>query len=144
MREPIRLALIGAGIFARDAHVPALRTMGDPLGDRFEIVAVYSRTRATAEALLPLLPGKPDICTDLTTLLRRSDIEAVDVLLPIEALPAAVDMALAAGKHVVSEKPLAPDVASGRRLLNIYANHPQQVWMVAENVRFFSDLLRVG
>ncbi len=132
MPEPIRLALVGAGIFARDAHVPAIKA----LGDRFEIAAVYSRTRATAEALLPMLPGTPEVFTDLTTLLRRPDIEAVDVLLPIEALAAAIDMALAAGKHVVSEKPIAQDVATGRRLVSIYRNHPQQVWMVAENVRY--------
>ena len=76
MAEPIRLALVGAGIFARDAHVPAIKA----LGDRFEIAAVYSRTRATAEALLPLLPGSADIYTDLDALLARPDIEAVDVI----------------------------------------------------------------
>ncbi|MCC6804050.1 MAG: Gfo/Idh/MocA family oxidoreductase [Anaerolineae bacterium] len=131
MPEPIRLALVGAGIFARDAHIPALHE----LRDRFEIVAVYSRTRASAEALLPLLPGTPDIYTDLAPLLQRQDIDAVDILLPIEALPAAIDLALAAGKHVVSEKPIAPDIASGRRLLTDCHTHPQ-VWMVAENVRY--------
>lgn len=140
MPDPIRLALVGAGIFSRDAHIPAILS----LDGRFEIVAIYSRTRASAEALLPLLPGAPDIYTDLSALLQRADIEAVDVILPIEALPAAVDMALAAGKHVVSEKPIAPDVASGRRLVSIYRNHPQQVWMVAENVRYVQAFRRAA
>ena len=121
MVQPIRLALIGAGIFARDAHVPAIRA----LGDRFEIAAVYSRTRASAEALLPHLPGAPDIYTDLDALLTRPDIEAVDVLLPIEALATAVEMALAAGKHVVSEKPVTPDVATGKRLIAVHRAYPQ-------------------
>lgn len=144
MSEPIRLALVGAGIFARDAHVPALKSLGELPGERFEIVAVYSRSRATADAMLPLLPGKPDVYTDLSQLLQRTDIEAVDVLLPIEALPAAIDMALAAGKHVISEKPIAPDVASGRQLVNIYRNHPGQAWMVAENIRYTAAFQRAA
>ncbi len=140
MPEPIRLALIGAGLFARDAHVPALKA----LGERFEVVAVYSRTRATAEALLPLLPNKADVYTDLATLLQRSDIEAVDAVVPIEVLPAAVEMALAAGKHVISEKPIAPDVTSGRRMLARYREHSELVWMVAENDRYVATFRRAA
>lgn len=132
MPERIRIALAGAGIFARDAHIPALLS----LQDRFEIVAIYSRTRATAEALVASMPIKPAITSDLDELMRRNDIDALDILLPIDLLASAVDLALASGKHVVSEKPMAADVASGERLLSIYANHPTQVWMVAENWRY--------
>ncbi len=140
MPDPIRLALVGAGNFARDAHVPAINA----LGDRFEIAAVYSRTRATAEALLPSLSGQPEIYTDLSALLKRAEIEAVDLLLPIGALPTAIDMAFAAGKHVISEKPISPDVMSGRRLIAIHRNHPGQVWMVAENYRYEPSFRRAG
>ena len=128
---PIRIALVGAGVFARDAHVPALRA----LPDHFEIAAIYSRTQANAEALASMLDKPPEVFTDLAALLARDDIEAVDLVLPIEQLPAAVDMALAAGKHVISEKPVTPTVVDGKRLLSIYANHPDQVWAVAENWR---------
>ena len=132
MPHPIRLAVVGAGIFARDAHLPAL--LAQP--DRFEIVALYSRTRANAEALAEKFALRADISTDLDALLARPDIDAVDLLLPIEALAPAVEQALRAGKHVISEKPIAPDVATGERLLGLYANYPQQVWMVAENWRY--------
>jgi len=70
-------------------------------------------------------------------MLARPDIEAVDIVLPIMAIPQAVEAALAAGKHVISEKPMAPDVATGRRLLAAYAQQPGQVWVIAENVRYF-------
>jgi predicted dehydrogenase len=96
---------------------------------------VYSRTEANAAALASTLDSKPEVFTDLSALLARNDIEAVDLVLPIEQLPAAVDMSLAAGKHVISEKPVTPTVADGKRLLAIYANHPGQVWSVAENWR---------
>lgn len=132
MAHPIRLALVGAGLFARDAHVPALKA----LGDRFEIVAVYSRTRATAEALMPLIPGKPDIYTDMDALLARPDVEAVDLILPINNLAEATEKAFAAGKHVVAEKPITPDVATGRKLVESHRKTPNLVWMIAENYRY--------
>lgn len=132
MSNPIRLALIGAGIFARDVHVPALLA----LPQTFEIVAVYSRSLANAAALANQLSGDVDTYADLTELLDRQDIEAVDIILPIEVMPSAVEMALGAGKHVISEKPIAPDLAVGRRLLTTYARCPGQIWLVGENWRY--------
>ncbi len=140
MADPIRLGLIGAGVFARDDHVPAIKA----LGDRFDIVAVYSRTRASAEALQAHLPHPTDIYTDLDQLLARPDIEAVDIVLPIENLPWAVEKALAAGKHIISEKPITPDVATGRRMIELYKNYPNQLWMVAENMRCEESIRRAG
>jgi predicted dehydrogenase len=129
---PIRIALVGAGVFAREAHLPALRG----LPQHFEIAAVYSRTYERAAALAALLETAPEVFTDLSDLLAREDIEAVDLVLPIEQLPAAVASSLAAGKHVISEKPVTPTVEDGKQLLSIYANHPNQVWSVAENWRY--------
>ncbi len=140
MTKPIRLALAGAGLFARDAHVPVLNT----LSDRFEVVAVYSRTRESAEKLQALLTHPVEIYTDLDLMLQRSDVEAVDLILPIEQLPEGVEKALAAGKHVISEKPVAPDVAIGRRLLQFARAYPQLVWMVAENDRYEAAFRRAG
>jgi len=140
MADPIRLGLIGAGIFMRDDHVPALKA----LGDRFDVVAVYSRTYASAEALQPHLAHPTDIYTDLDQLLARPDIEAVDIVLPIENLPWGVEKSLAAGKHVISEKPITPDVATGRRMLELYRNYPNQIWMIAENWRTEESFHRAG
>lgn len=65
--------------------------------------------------------------------------------LPIPAQPAYIKAALAAGKHVLSEKPIAPDMASARALLEWYersgAVDPKAVsWGVAENFRFMSPI----
>ena len=132
MSEPIRLALIGAGIFARDVHVPALLA----LENTFEIVAVYSRSLSSATALAEKLPGQVEATVDLPALLTREDIEAVDILLPIGVMPPVVEMALCSGKHIISEKPIAPDVATGQRLLAVHAQQAGQVWLVGENWRY--------
>ncbi|MEZ4870291.1 MAG: Gfo/Idh/MocA family oxidoreductase [Caldilineaceae bacterium] len=135
--NPIRLALIGAGIFARDAHIPALLR----LRDRFELAAIYSRTEATAHALQSACGVNAPIYTDLQTLLHAPEIDALDVVLPIPAMPPIVAQALASGKHVISEKPLAADVATCRQLLAAY-RRPEQVWMVAENWRYESAYMQ--
>ncbi|MCC7448988.1 MAG: Gfo/Idh/MocA family oxidoreductase [Anaerolineae bacterium] len=137
-QEPIRLAIIGAGVFARDSHLPAIQA----LAPAFDVVAVGSRTQRSAEALAALLPGKVDTYTDLAALLARDDIEAVDILLPIDTMPAVVEQALQAGKHVISEKPVAPDVAAGRALLA--AQPSDKVWMVAENFRYEEAFLEAA
>ena len=138
--RPVRLALIGAGVFARDAHLPSLAN----LQDQFELAAIYSRTHATAalgaDKWQALTERTAEICTDLPALLARPDIEAVVIVLPIEQLPAAVEQALAAGKHVLSEKPIAPTVESGQALLQAYrarqTNGANLCWMVGENWRY--------
>jgi len=137
--EPIRLALIGAGIFARDAHLPSLRT----LAEQFTIAAVYSRTAATAQSLAAEIGPDVKVYTDLTELLLAPEIDAVDIVLPIPVMPPVIAQALASGKHVISEKPLAPTVALCRQLLAAHQRQ-HQVWMVAENWRYESAYVKAA
>ncbi len=130
--SPVRVGLIGAGTFARKAHIPSLLA----LPTQFEIVAVCSRTRESAETVAALLPQPITQYTEMAALLADDRVEAVDITLPIPLLPAAVEMALAAGKHVISEKPIAPTLAAAQPLLDLHARHADQVWMVGENWRY--------
>jgi predicted dehydrogenase len=138
--DPIRLAIVGAGIFARDAHTPVLLA----LRDRFQVVAVYSRRPESAAALAEKYPYPVAVATDLPALLARDDLDAVDLTLPIPVMPEAVMTALDAGKHVISEKPVAPDVATAHALLDHSARYPRQVWMVAENYRYEPVFVRAA
>ena len=87
--RPIRLALIGAGIFARDAHAPSL----ERLRDRFEIVAVCSRTLDSATSLAARFSADVAATTDLPILLDHADLEAVSIVLPsgVETFTSAPD-----------------------------------------------------
>jgi predicted dehydrogenase len=142
----VRLAVVGAGIYARDAHLPAYAQ----LQDRFDLVAVCSRTATSAETLAEhwctLAPSssRPLIYTDLTALLASPDIDAVDIILPIPVQTPAVQAALAAGKHVVSEKPIAPSRAEAQALLDVHRRYPEKVWMVAENWRYEEAFVRAA
>ncbi|KZT08081.1 oxidoreductase family protein [Laetiporus sulphureus 93-53] len=143
---PVGIAILGSGIFAREAHLPAIATIGPSFVD---LKAVYSRSEKSAaelarEAQSTLkLSSKPDVYFDadssrnLDTLLARPDITAVIVVLPITIQPSIVLKALGAGKHVISEKPVAPDVGSGLKLIAEYETKYKPkglVWRVAENI----------
>jgi predicted dehydrogenase len=132
MTNRLRVALIGAGIFTRKAHVPALLT----LQDRYEIAAVYSRTRESAEAVNELLPQPVPVFQDLDAVLAQDDIDVINIILPIHVQAEALGKALRSGKHVISEKPIAPTAYEAEQLIDLHQQQSQQLWMVAENFRY--------
>ncbi|PCH36825.1 oxidoreductase protein [Wolfiporia cocos MD-104 SS10] len=136
---PVGVAILGSGIFAREGTSPV-----KPL-----VKAIYSRSEKSAAGLASAaestlkLSAKPDIYHDgdssanLDVLLARSDIAAVIVVLPITTQPGIILKALAAGKHVLSEKPVGKDVATGLELIKEYEEKYQPkglIWRVAENL----------
>ncbi|KAK3361533.1 oxidoreductase-like protein [Lasiosphaeria ovina] len=147
----VGIALLGAGIFARKEHLPAIEA--SPA--LFELKAVYSRSQASAEALAAASRSPASVAVyfdepaaagkSLDDLLARTDVAAVVVALPILSQPAVVQKALAAGKHVLSEKPVAGDLAAARELIAWYAALPsapaRPIFAVAENFRFWPELL---
>ena len=65
--------------------------------------------------------------------------------LPIPAQPSYIRAALQAGKHVLSEKPIAGDLSTARALLSEYqALATKPLWGVAENWRFLGKFTRVA
>ena len=79
----------------------------------------------------------------LADLLARSDIAAVSVCMPINLQPIAIRAALRAGKHVISEKPVADTVANAEALLADYqslSSSAKPIWAVAENYRYMKSL----
>jgi predicted dehydrogenase len=107
--------------------------------------AVYSRSLKGAQSLTENLenvslfsddsgPGKTYL-----DLLLRDDIQAVIIALPIMRQAAFVEEALAAGKHVLSEKPIAETLQSAGKLLQFSKSSNVKcwaTWSVAENYRY--------
>jgi D-galactose 1-dehydrogenase len=97
--SPLRVAIVGFGKIARDQHVPAIAAT-----DGVELVAVASRNAS--------LPGVPHAAT-LEELLRDGPpIDAVALCTPPQVRTRRRRMALAAGKHVMLEKPPGATSAS--------------------------------
>jgi predicted dehydrogenase len=139
VQRPIRLGIIGTGLAVRKLHWPALVR----LPDRFTVAAFANRTRATAEEFSALAQLPMDRYTpDYQTLLRQDDVEAVLVCVPIPQLLSIARDTLAAGKHLICEKPPGVDLAEAREFLDLVARHPRQKFMMTENF-FYRDALRL-
>jgi predicted dehydrogenase len=134
MKRPIRLGIIGTGVAARQLYLP----VWPRLGAKIELVACTNRTRKKAVAYAKLA-GIPKVVKDAETLIALPEVDAVLVSLPIEAQPDVVLEALARGKPVLSEKPVAPSLAVGKRLV-ARARRFGVPWLVGENFAFLDTL----
>lgn len=98
----VRLAILGAGSFAKSVHVPNLQR----LEDKFSIVGIVSRTGAaavdTARRVRANRAG-----TDYREFLSDPAVDAVLIATPHHLHAEMVTEALRSGKHVFVEKPLA-------------------------------------
>lgn len=131
-----RVALVGCGWFASEAHIPALKRLTEQ--GRIDVVAICSRSEASLSRAGREL-GRPNLrrYTDLRDLLADKDVDVVDLVLPISAMPEAIRASLRAGKHVISEKPCAPTIKAALSLLSCHAALAEApMWAVAENWRF--------
>jgi len=129
--DPVRLGIIGCGIAARELHWPALAR----LGDRFTVTTVCNHTEPKAQSFAELAGGVPYV-TDYHALLDNPAIEAVSISLPYHLNLQVTRDALAAGKHVILEKPVAALYQDADEMLKLERDYPSLVTMVAENFRY--------
>ena len=97
----LRIGLLGAGWFGREAHLKNLLKLPDVL-----VTAVSSRSQSSREAAQTIVGGELQTFTDWQDVLRILSIDAVIIALTNEEHHKAAMAALAAGKHVLCEKPL--------------------------------------
>jgi predicted dehydrogenase len=137
------VAIVGTGIVFSE-HTAALGR----LGGRLELVGIAEvdeqrRRMATDSCFVRYATN------DYRELLERSDVEVVIVCTPPAAHEAIVSDALAAGKFVVCEKPLAADLAAVDRLVALEQTAPGRLstvyqWRYRPEVRRMADLLDRG
>lgn len=125
-----RIAVLGAG-FMGGTHARAYHERDD-----VEIAAIYARGRNRAEDLARELGST--FTDDLDRVLRDESIEAVDICLPTPAHRVTAEAALAAGKHVLLEKPLAMNVEDADALVAA-SDATDRVFMVAHVLRFWPE-----
>ena len=134
--KKIKLGIIGCGIAARELHLPAL----EKLKDKFEITILCNHTEQKAKDLSMTLGNIPYVL-DYHDLLRQSDVEAVDIALPIHLNYKATKDALQSGKHVIVEKPVASDLKEAGKILSL-SEESAKVMLVAENFRYRKVFLK--
>jgi predicted dehydrogenase len=106
--QQYRIGIVGAG-FGVTSHLPALTAH-----PRFEVVALASPKSAARIAAERGIPHAFGSCAEM---LAGCELDAVTVASPPHAHLDDVLAVLAAGKHVVCEKPFALDVEAARAML---------------------------
>jgi predicted dehydrogenase len=126
LQTPIGVALVGTG-FGQKVHLPALKDC-----PHTQIVAVYHRERAKAEAIAQA-HHIPHAANNLDTLLALPEVQGVCISTPPFLHADMTQQALSAGKHVFLEKPVAMNVAEAKAL---YKQSQQQGLQTTLNFEF--------
>lgn len=107
-----KIALVGCGGISA-FHLRNYREMD------LDVAMLCDVDRAKAEARArEFYPGAA-VVTDYREVLRRDDIEVVDVATHPAERVTVIEAALRGGRHVLSQKPFVLDVATGRRLADL-------------------------
>ena len=113
--RPVRLGVIGVGNRGTALLRALLEVPGTP------IVAVCDREpkhRQRGQGIVEKARGlKPEAYDDPRRVLDRADVDAVIVALPCDLHETVYGDAIAAGKHIYAEKPLALTLAGCDRLI---------------------------
>ena len=106
------IGLIACGGITKD-HLKAYRKAG------YRVVALCDSDLTRARKRKTEFYPDAKVYRDYHDLLKRDDIEVIDVAAHPEPRAAMVEDALTAGKHVLSQKPFVLDLDFGRRLVDL-------------------------
>jgi predicted dehydrogenase len=124
MSERLRVGVVGSGV--GQAHIRAFQN----LPDLFEVVVLCGTQEAKTRDIAAQY-GIPRFSTSIDVLYGLSDLDVIDLCTPSNQHVEQVQQALAAGKHVICEKPVAgslqevdelirAEAASARRVMPIF------------------------
>jgi scyllo-inositol 2-dehydrogenase (NADP+) len=133
---PIGVGLVGYGLAGRSFHAPFIAQVE---GLRLCAVATNDpdrRARAIEEH------PRVDVVAGVDAMLGRADIDVVVVATPNRLHAPIATLALASGRHVVVDKPMAMDVAEGERLVEA-AGRAGRLLTVYHNRRWDGDFLTI-
>jgi predicted dehydrogenase/threonine dehydrogenase-like Zn-dependent dehydrogenase len=139
---PIRVALVGAGGFAKGMHLPNMQA----LSADYQLHAVVSRTGHNATTTAAQF-GARYATTELGHVLDDPEVDLVLIATRHDLHAAMVLEALGRGKHVLVEKPLALTRHELERVLAFYESQPEAasppVLMTGFNRRFSAYARRI-
>ncbi len=118
VHEPIRVAIVGCGVIGTH-HARVLAEHPE-----FRVAALVDVTAATADELADVVvdelrADRPRVFAHLGDMIREDAAELVVICTPSGLHIGLAEEALAAGLHVVIEKPLDVDLARGRRIAEL-------------------------
>jgi predicted dehydrogenase len=131
--KKVKIALVGAGHIAQVAHIPAYK-----LNANLDLVAVVDDDPVKAE-IVQQQCGFVEWYEDFSEMLRKADVNAVDICTPNYLHAPMAIAALRSGRDVLCEKPLARNMAEAVQMVET-AESNGRILMAAMNNRFREDV----
>jgi predicted dehydrogenase len=132
MSEALRLGVVGAGAVLQVAHLPILKKQKG-----VDVLALCDTDVPKARALASRY-GVPSVYDDIQDLLGHETLDAVLICTPNHLHEPHINAALAAGLHVLVEKPAALTTQGAQRVQRT-AERSNRVVMVGMNHRYRPD-----
>ncbi len=138
LKGKVRIGVVGLGWVATHRHLPALRA--NPL---FDIVGVVDRNPSLAAAWAQKLHVRNHAqASRLADVPWLDEVDAIDIVTAPMSHYALIREALAAGKHVLTEKPFVMSVAEGEEIVAMAASH-RRVLGIVHNFQFADSMIRL-
>src|SRR5262245_43378678 len=133
--DRVRLAIVGCG------NICQLNAPGYLEHPRCDVVALCGTDRRRAEQRACQWAIAPRIYTDYGALLDDRAVDAVELLTPTYLHAEQIVAALAAGKHVSCQKPIAVNVAEADRIADAVAK-ARVTFRVTENFLYYPPIVK--
>lgn len=126
----MQVGIIGAGIQARSAQLPAFKRL-----DEVEVTGIADINEKAANALAKKFQI-PEVYTDYHHLINNPDIELVSICTPNHLHKEMAVECAEAGKHILIEKPMTTNLKDAEEILKATKDNNVKL-SVVQNYRFF-------
>lgn len=127
--KKLRAAIIGTGFWA-NYQIPAWLEL-----EGVEIVALYNRTKAKAEAINEKFLLNAIVYDDYEALLTNEKLDFVDIITDVDTHPFFVELAAKKGVNVICQKPMAASLELAQKMLKTCQKANIQ-YFIHENFRW--------
>ena len=136
-RPPLRLGILGAAAIAPAVVLVPARARSD-----LSIGCIAARDQSRAQEMADRW-GIPQVVSSYEEVLASPEVDAVYIPLPNGLHGVWTQRAIAAGKHVLCEKPFTANMAEAERVRDAAREAPELVVMEAFHWRYHPSALRV-
>jgi predicted dehydrogenase len=140
----VRFGLIGLGLMGREFASAAARWLHlADLGVRPVIAAVCDTEQSARRWFEENVPTVEKSYADYRKMLERAEIDAVYCAVPHHLHEQVYRDVLAAGKHLLGEKPFGIDKAANERINEAIARHPELLVRCSSEFPFYPGAYRI-
>lgn len=129
----MKVGIIGAGIQAKAAHLPAFCSINN-----VEVVGIADINKKSAELVAKKF-GVPFVYTDFHDMLNEPDIDLISICTPHHLHKQMAVESARAGKHILIEKPMATTIKDANDIIEAAKENGVKLCVV-QNYRLFPSI----